>query len=55
MPLTLSLWRLGEELTALPVAGLDHEKRLEDSLDADISVASPEWMVIGRQVLTTSN
>jgi len=52
MPIELGVWRIGEKLESLSVTGLDNEKRLEDFLDADISIASPDWMVIGRQVPT---
>jgi hypothetical protein len=31
---------------------MDFEARLEDILDADITIASPNWMVVGRQVQT---
>lgn len=31
---------------------MDLEARLEDILDKDISIASPNWMIIGRQVRT---
>jgi hypothetical protein len=52
MPLELSVWRIDEGLTAVPATGLDLESRLEDLLDADITIANPGWMVIGRQVDT---
>ena len=52
MPLELGVWRIDRELTRLPVGSLDLEERLEDFLDKDISIASPNWMVIGRQVYT---
>jgi len=29
---------------------MDFEDRLEDILEKDISIASPNWMIIGRQV-----
>jgi len=31
---------------------MDFEDRLEDILEKDISIASPNWMIIGRQVRT---
>ena len=52
MPLELSVWRIDSGLQRVDVARLDLESRLEDILARDISVASPAWMVIGRQVPT---
>jgi len=36
----------------LPPQGMDLEERLEDILVSDISIASPDWMIVARQVLT---
>src|SRR6266404_6022289 len=52
MPLELSVWRIDSGLTRVDVSKLDLESRLEDILARDISIASPHWMVIGRQVPT---
>lgn len=52
MPIELGLWRIDKELTRLEIKSLDLEDRLEDLLDKDINIASPNWMIIGRQVLT---
>jgi hypothetical protein len=52
MPLELEVWRIDEELTSIQVISLNLEQRIEDFLDKDISIASPNWMVIGRQVYT---
>jgi len=52
MPLEFGLWRIDGDLTAVEWGSLNLESRLEDILDRDISVAAPNWMVIGRQVLT---
>lgn len=49
MSLELGVWRIDTELTQIGVSSLDEEKRLEDFLDKDISIASPNWMIIGRQ------
>jgi hypothetical protein len=48
----LAVWRIGDAFASLAVSGIDDEKRLEDLLADDISIASPYWMVIGRQVAT---
>lgn len=52
MPVELGVWRIDRELERVGITSLDQEKRLEDFLDQDISIASPNWMVIGRQVPT---
>lgn len=52
MPLELGIWRIDSGLERLAVKSLEQEERLEDFLDKDISIASPNWMVIGRQVYT---
>lgn len=52
MPLELGIWRIDGGLEKLEVKSLDLEERLEEFLHKDISIASPNWMVIGRQVYT---
>ncbi len=52
MPLELGVWRIDQGLEQLQLLGLDLESRLEDILHKDISIAAPNWMVIGRQVQT---
>jgi len=52
MPLELGVWRIDGGLKPIDVSSLGLESRLEDILHQDISIASPNWMVIGRQVLT---
>jgi hypothetical protein len=53
MPLELGVWRIeGKGCKRVDASHLDGESKLEDLLDADITIASPNWMVIGRQVQT---
>lgn len=52
MPLELGIWRIDEKLERMQVSSLELESRLEDILHQDISVAAPNWLVIGRQVPT---
>ena len=52
MPVELGVWRIDQELVPVEPSELDAEERLEDILDKDISIASPNWMLIGRQVHT---
>lgn len=52
MPLELGVWRLDEKAVPIDAAGMDQEKRLEDILADNLKIASPNWMLIGRQVMT---
>ena len=52
MPLEFGLWRSDGKLGAIERSSLDLESPLEEILDKDISIAAPNWMVIGRQVPT---
>jgi hypothetical protein len=52
MPLELGVWRIDKELKRLEAGRMDQEERLEDILQRDITIASPNWLVIGRQVPT---
>lgn len=52
MPIELGIWRIDKQLNQLEAGAMKDEGRLEDILDSDVSVASPNWMVIGRQVAT---
>ena len=52
MPLELGVWRIDSGLEPVDFGPLDIESRLEDLLDANVGIASPNWLVIGRQVRT---
>ena len=52
MPLELGVWRIDGGLKSVEFGPLDIESRLEEVLDARIDIASPNWLVIGRQVRT---
>lgn len=52
MPLELGVWRIDGGVKPVDFGSLDMESRLEDILDANIGIASPNWLVIGRQVRT---
>ena len=52
MPLELGVWRIDEGLKEIAAVSMDKENRLEDILAQDISIASPNWMIVGRQVRT---
>lgn len=53
MPLEFGIWRIDQGLQPVEPVSLDLESRLEDILDQDISIAAPNWMIIGRQVRTS--
>jgi len=52
MPLELGVWRIDKGAVPIEATGMDQEKRLEDSLAGNLKIASPNWMLIGRQVMT---
>jgi len=52
MPLELGVWRIDGDLKPVDFGPLDIEARLEDILDENVDIASPNWLVIGRQVRT---
>jgi hypothetical protein len=52
MPLEIGVWRIDNGLKPVDFVPLDIESRLEDILDENVSIASPNWLVIGRQVRT---
>jgi hypothetical protein len=54
MPVELGLWRIDASLRKIELGGFDLEERLEEILNADISMVHPNWMVIGRQVRTSA-
>ena len=52
MPVEFGVWRIDSGINPVSFGTMDLESRLEDILDKDISIASPNWMIIGRQVRT---
>lgn len=52
MPIEIGLWRIEEGLKEIQEGSMDLEEHLEDFLEKDITIASPDWLVIGRQVMT---
>ena len=52
MPLEIGMWRVDSGVQQLGQGGIELESRLEDILHANISMLSPNWMVVGRQVKT---
>ena len=46
------MWRIDSGLASIEPTTMNLEERLESILARDISIASPHWMVIGRQVPT---
>lgn len=54
MPLDIGIWRVDQGLQRIEFSPLDLEDRLQDILDKDITIADPNWMVVGREVRTSS-
>ncbi|MGB4171529.1 MAG: endonuclease NucS domain-containing protein, partial [bacterium] len=53
MPLELGVWRIDNgDTQPVEFAAMDFENRLEDILHKNIDIASPNWLIIGRQVPT---
>ena len=52
VPLELGVWRIDGVLKPVDFGPLDIESRLENILDENIAIASPNWLIIGRQVCT---
>lgn len=52
MPLEINVWRIDKGLNPVVFGPLDIESRLEKILDENIEIASPNWLVIGRQLRT---
>lgn len=52
MPLELGVWRIDGGLKPVDFGPLQIEARLEEILDECVDIASPNWLVIGRQVRT---
>lgn len=52
MPIELGIWRINNGVIPMEFRPLDFEARLENILDENIGIASPNWLLIGRQVRT---
>lgn len=55
MPIEIGIWKLGpKKLERVPLTGIDAESRLENSLASDLSILSPRFLLLGRQVATAN-
>ncbi|HEX8163168.1 MAG TPA: hypothetical protein VF538_14960 [Pyrinomonadaceae bacterium] len=52
MPIEVGIWRLGAKPEKVNMSVIDSELMLEDALVKDLSILSPQLMLIGRQVST---
>ena len=50
MSIEVGIWKIGEDLSPLPLGGMDYEERLQEIIASDISIIDPSVMVIGREV-----
>lgn len=53
MAIEHAIWKVGAKPERLQSAMLESEKALEDMINADISILSDRWMIVGRQVATS--
>jgi len=53
MPIEVGIWRLGAKPEKVMMSVIDSELMLENALANDLSVLSPQLMLIGRQVSTS--
>jgi hypothetical protein len=52
MPIEVGIWRINDGPQRVTFSALESEARLETVLEQDLSVLSPNWLLIGRQVPT---
>ncbi len=52
MSIEVGIWKLGDKVKEISFSSIETEKKLEDMLVQDISILSPQLMLIGRQVPT---
>jgi RecB family endonuclease NucS len=50
MPIEVGIWRLGTKPERVSMSAIDSESKLEAALAKDLSILSPQLMLIGRQV-----
>lgn len=53
MPINHAIWRVGDQPAPLGTSRLSSEQQLEDMIVRDPRILSGEWMLIGRQEITT--
>jgi len=57
MPQDVKIWAIRDkkDLTQIQKSRLDYEDRIEDWIEEDVSIVSNDYLIIGRQVLTSFN
>lgn len=53
MPIQHAIWKVGEKPTPLSTSKLASEQKLEEMIVKDLRILSNEWMLIGRQEITS--
>lgn len=53
MPIQHAIWKVGEKPLLLSASRLPSEQKLEEMIVSDPRILSSEWMLIGRQEITT--
>jgi len=52
MPIEVGIWKLGAKPERVHASAISSELTLEDALTQDLSILSPDLMLIGRQIPT---
>lgn len=55
MPVNQEFWEINDKINKISEIDLDSENELEDILDKKIDILNPNWLIIGRQVITDFN
>src|ERR1041385_8879583 len=53
MPIQHAIWKVGEKPVPLSATRLPSEQKLEEMIVSDAHILSSEWMLIGRQEVTS--
>ncbi|EIJ35411.1 endonuclease NucS domain-containing protein [Thiothrix nivea] len=52
MPIEVGIWKIQGQPQKLSFSALESEKKLEDVLESNLAILSPDWLYLGRQIPT---
>ena len=55
MPVNQTLWCIDDIIEEISEIDMGSENELEEIIESNIGILNPDWMIIGRQVLTDFN
>ena len=55
MPINQEFWKIDEKIEKIEETSLNSESELEDIIENSIEILNPDWLIIGRQVITDYN